>query len=142
MDQFRKFSKPVLHFLKCIDIFAISKSSTKKYTFMLGLLLIYFIGKYFYELAGQYKKGPWLYAILGVISYYVGTFIGGFVIAILYEMFSTSSFEDIPDMGLSLIALPFGLVTCWLFYILLKRQWAGNTATLTESDILDDDLLK
>ena len=34
---------------------------------MLGLLLIYFIGKYFYDLAAEFEKNKWLYAILGVV---------------------------------------------------------------------------
>ena len=37
---------------------------------MLGLLLIYWIGKKYYELATEHNRSPWGYAILGVFVYY------------------------------------------------------------------------
>ncbi len=44
---------------------------------MLGLFLLYFIGKIFYQLAEAHNKNKWVFAILGVIAYYAGTFLGG-----------------------------------------------------------------
>jgi MFS family permease len=92
---------------------------------MLGLLLIFFIGKYFYELAQDYYKHKWLYAILGVVSYYAGTMIGGFVIAIGSDLFGWSiNFED--TLTLTLIAIPFGILSAVGFYFLLKRNWKNS----------------
>ncbi len=112
---------------------------------MLGLILIYFIGKSFYTLAETYHKNQWLYAILGVVSYYVGTFIAGIFIGLYYELYAATSLEDMSDIALGLIALPFGLLACWGFYTLLKKQWEKNLSSSDGSsmkDILDDDLLK
>ena len=39
---------------------------------MVGLILIYFTGKAFANLAEEYNKGKWLYGFLGVFSYYGG----------------------------------------------------------------------
>ena len=44
---------------------------------MLGFLLIYFIWKYYSELAVEHNKSKWGYALLGIATYYIGTFIGG-----------------------------------------------------------------
>ncbi len=91
---------------------------------MLGLLLLYFIGKYFYDLAGSYGKPKWGYAILGIISYYAGTFIGGLVIGFVYVQTSDPmAIDGIPDLALGLLVLPFGLAACWVLYTLLKRHW-------------------
>ncbi|TDN87659.1 hypothetical protein DET49_111107 [Salegentibacter sp. 24] len=37
---------------------------------MLGLLLLYWIGKYHYRLAGEYDKSQWGFTILGIVAYY------------------------------------------------------------------------
>lgn len=93
---------------------------------MLGLALIYFIGKYFYELADDYEKSRWGFAILGVVSYYAGTFIGGIIVAIFYEIFGSTSIQTENDIILSFMVLPFGLLACWGLYTLLKRRWSKN----------------
>ena len=89
---------------------------------MLGLILLYWIGKYYYKLAEEYEKSKWGYAVIGVISYYAGAFIAGFVIAIVAPTFINS----VSDVQLGLIALPFGLaITCGL-YFLLKNNFKKN----------------
>lgn len=50
---------------------------------MLGLSLLYFIGKYFYRLAEGFNKNKWYFAFLGNIVDYVGTFIESFIRGIL-----------------------------------------------------------
>lgn len=90
---------------------------------MLGLLLIYFIGKAFYELAHDYKKSRWGFAILGIISYYTGTFLGGIILGIIGALANSNFPQDLPNIVLSLLAIPFGLLTCWVFYKILVGQW-------------------
>ena len=106
---------------------------------MLGLILIYFIGKAFYDLAGSYDKHQWGHAILGVISYYVGTFIAGVFIAIAYELLGNGTIDDINDYLLGIMAVPFGLLMCWATYKILERRW-DNQVVKNRDDILDDDL--
>ena len=93
---------------------------------MLGILLIYFIGKHFYDLAIKFNKSKWGFAILGVISYYAGTFIGGIIIVLIYEYGMSKSIDTMNDFVLSLIALPFGILACWLFHYLLKNTWTKS----------------
>lgn len=107
---------------------------------MLGLVLLYFLGKAFYKLAEQHDRHKWGFGILGVVSYYAGTFIAGFIIAILYELQEGSSIDDVSDIQLSFMALPFGLLTCWGLYAFLKKQW-NKKSIIEDSTILDDEFL-
>lgn len=110
-----------------------------KFQEMLGIVFLYFIGKAFYDLAVLHEKNKWLFALLGVAFYYVGTFVGGFTIAISYELFEFGSVDDLNDQALGLMAIPFGLLFCWVFYIILKRQWS-RTHVPSDLELLDDDL--
>ncbi|MBL7765066.1 MAG: hypothetical protein JNJ58_03160 [Chitinophagaceae bacterium] len=95
---------------------------------MLGLLLIYFIGKYFYDLAGLYDKNKWGFAILGVLMYYVGTFVTGIFIGI----FNADMIEEGNNLVLGLMALPFGILSSYLTYILLKKNWSKNIVSIED----------
>jgi hypothetical protein len=92
---------------------------------MLGLVLIYSIGKYYYNLAALHEKNKWLFAIIGVASYYAGTFISGIALGIVLLGFETSV-DELNRVVLALIALPFGIGTTLLVYHLLKKNWQKN----------------
>ncbi|MCB0689693.1 MAG: hypothetical protein KDC53_24305 [Saprospiraceae bacterium] len=106
---------------------------------MLGLLLVYFIGKKFYELAIEQQKSRWGYAIAGVISYYLGTFIAGILLAIFMELVLERNIEEMDDFAISLLALPFGLAASWAFYLILQKN--ANTSSPLNSDVLDEEML-
>lgn len=102
---------------------------------MLGILLIYFIGRYFYRLAEEFNQNKWLYAILGIVTYYVGTFVGGIILAI-FDEFLTMEINWENNFTLGLIALPFGIALTYLFYYLLKRKWE-KSITIIKDEIQD-----
>lgn len=108
---------------------------------MVGLVLLYFVGKAFYELAGLNNRGKWLYAILGVGSYYAGLIVGGMLIGIGYELF-VGSIDEVNETLLGLMGLPFGVLACWGFYRILKNRW-NKKATFSGSseDVLDAHLV-
>lgn len=89
---------------------------------MLGILLIFFIGKYYYELAQDYYKHRWVYGIFGIIIYYVGTAIGGVILGLLDLIFAWN-FDWDNSLFLGLLALPFGISAAYVIYILLKKKW-------------------
>jgi len=89
---------------------------------MLGIILIYFIGKQFYTLADDYNQNKWLFAILGVVSYYVGTALGGVILG-LSEVFFGLSIDWENNLLLTLLALPFGILSVYLLYSVLKKKW-------------------
>jgi hypothetical protein len=106
---------------------------------LISLFLIYFVGRAFYELAHEYDKSRWGFAILGVISFYVGQLIGGFILGIAI-LLGAERLANLPDLALGAMALPIGLLTCWATYKLLQRQWQ-KSALLQKGDTLDSDLM-
>ncbi len=91
---------------------------------MLGILLIYFIWKNFADLAVQYDKSKWGFGILGIVVYYAGTAFGGVILGFLTpELFEDNTGNS---LLLGIIALPFGLFFCVIFYYLLKKTWKKN----------------
>lgn len=108
---------------------------------MVGLVLLYFVGKAFYDLAGLHNKSQWGFAILGVVSYYGGLFAGGIILAIASEL-AGWSIDDLSDTALGFMALPLGVLTCWGTYVLLKSMWTKAAEKVNSDDVLDGDLLK
>ncbi|WP_375560013.1 hypothetical protein ACE193_20190 [Bernardetia sp. OM2101] len=112
---------------------------------MLGFLFMYFIGKYFYELAQKANKTKsimWLFAVLGVVSYYAGTFIGGVIIGLFAVLFDIE-LTYYPDFAITLMAVPFGILACWGFYMILKNTWKhidDRKTFIKDDDILDANL--
>ena len=107
---------------------------------MLGLVLIFFVGKYFYDLAGRYDKSEWGFAVLGVIVYYAGTFLVGIIIGILGEFGVVDQIEEIPTMVLSVLAIPAGMLTAYLTYRYLENRW-DRPVYEPPSEVLDSDLI-
>lgn len=96
---------------------------------MLGLVLLYWIGKYFYKLAEEYDKKKWSITILGIAVYYGGVFIFGFIAAILAEVFSPGYLDAFNDTLLGVIMLPFGVLSCYLLYRYLEKKWLKEIPT-------------
>lgn len=107
---------------------------------MLGLLLIFFLGKWFYSLAEKYNKHKWGFAILGVVTYYVGTFIAGIFIGIISVVANLDSLLALPDVVLGLIALPFGVLAAWGLYKILENNWKKHEIENPADQLLDDQL--
>jgi hypothetical protein len=107
---------------------------------MIEFVLVYFVGKSFYDLAKEHNRNKWVYAILGVIAYYGGLFIGGIVIALVYELGMDKSIDDINDILLGIMAIPIGVSICWAFYKILKSNWSRSTNRAGLDNILDADV--
>jgi hypothetical protein len=106
---------------------------------MLGLFFIFFVGKAFYELADFHNKNKWVFAILGVVSYYAGEFLLGIVIGIIMVM-ENKEIDD-SSIGLRLGGVLVGVLTCTITYQILKRQWSKEeTKSNADNDVLDGDL--
>ena len=90
---------------------------------MLTILLIYFIGRRFYDLADKYGQNKWSYAILGVIIYYAVGISAVVLIALLDIYFFSWGFEWESRFGMNLLALPIGLLAVWGVYTFLESRW-------------------
>ncbi|TXG35261.1 hypothetical protein [Seonamhaeicola maritimus] len=102
---------------------------------MLGLLLIYFIGKRFYDLSIEYNQKKWLYAILSVVVYYAAAMMLGFLLGILDVLFDWGIDWD-NSFGWNLLGIPAGLLAVWGFYIILETKWK-KTIVVVKDEIQD-----
>lgn len=106
---------------------------------MLGLLPLYFIGKYFSELAHEHNRSRWLYAVLGIVVFFASQFLAGIILGIIL-LASDSGFTGKMDLGMNILGIVVGIGSAWLFYYLLKRAWVKNPRSqrAENSDLLDD----
>ncbi len=104
---------------------------------MLGLLFLYFIWKYYAELAFEYHKHRWGYGLLGIAVYYIGTFLGGILLVAFALMIDSDFVDKTSDTVLGVMALPIGLLSVWGFYKFLKKKWSRAGIN---PDSLDGDL--
>lgn len=102
---------------------------------MLGILLIYFIGKRFYDLAEEFNQNKWLFAILSIIVYYAAGFLFGVVLGIFILVFEWD-FDLENNFGINLLAIPAGLLADWIFYVILENRWKKKIIVV--KDDIDD----
>lgn len=99
---------------------------------MLGLIFIYFIGRAFYRLAEEHNRIKWLWAVIGVVSYYAI----GFIVGITFALFNLDwAVEN--EIILSLIGIGAGIGGIILFYHLLGKNWEKNVPLDVDVEILD-----
>lgn len=107
---------------------------------MLGLLLVYFIGKQFYQLAFQHDRNAWGFAILGVIVYYGVTFLAGMLFAYAYLEFGNGTIESGTELLLTVLTIPVGILGAYILYKTLEKNWSNSKPDSLNSDILDHDM--
>lgn len=104
---------------------------------MIGLLLLYFIGKAYYELAKDHGKNKWLFAIVGIVVYYASNYLFQFLIIFILEIFSPETLYQLNEFVLALIALPFAIGATWGLLQILKKNWK-NIQFDKNPEVLDD----
>jgi uncharacterized membrane protein YdjX (TVP38/TMEM64 family) len=111
---------------------------------MLGLVLIYFLGKAFYDLAEKFQKNQWGYAILGIVVFYGFQIVIGLVAGVYMEINNPGFWDELDsgaEFALNLVGILFGGLAAFLFYNYLKKRWSAKPVQIKQSDILDDDFL-
>ena len=99
---------------------------------MLGVVLIYFIGKRFFYLARKYNQKEWLFAILGVAAYYaVGTAFVVFLALMDFYVFAWG-FDWDNRYGMNMLVLPSGLLACWGLYRFLESKWKKSYSVVKD----------
>jgi len=101
---------------------------------MLGLILVFFVGRAFYNLAKEFNKTPWLYVIIGIGSYYLGIIIYSLAVGLLVGIFNPDLLEGSFSIVIGLTAIPFGVLACYLYYSMLKKDWSKRPKSSVELD--------
>lgn len=103
---------------------------------MIGFLLLFWIGKYFYKLAEEYNKSKWGFAILGIVVYYGGIILFSAIVGIIGEIISPGFADTLNDTLFGFLMLPFGILSCYVLYKYLEKTWKKNN--LDPIDLIDD----
>ncbi|MFT5479943.1 MAG: hypothetical protein ACI9UJ_001498 [bacterium] len=101
---------------------------------MIGLILVFFAGKFYYDLAKEYGKSKWGFAFIGVVTYYGGQVIG---VALTFVFMDFLSIDPNQRFLLSLLALPFGILSAFILYKILSKRLRTKHVTNRE-DVIDD----
>ena len=86
-------------------------------------------------MAQDYYKNRWLYGLLGIAVYYVGTVLGGAIMGVTDDLFDLGINFD-STLNLTLIAFAFGISFAYLVYILIKKQWK-KSVVIVKDEIQD-----
>lgn len=106
---------------------------------MLGFVLLYFIGKPFYELADLYGKNKWGYAIGAIAVYYLATIMSSIIMGAFCEIIGSTFFEETNEFILNLIIIPIGIMACVALYYIVKKDFSKNkTVKQNLHDMLDE----
>lgn len=90
---------------------------------MLSILLLYFIGKKFADLADKFKKEKWRYVVLGIVTFYGGAILLGMIFFLILELLGFINLETLSDRILGYLLLPFGFLSCYLLYTYFDKKW-------------------
>lgn len=105
---------------------------------MLGLLPLYFIGKYYYELAHSYNRSRWGYAFLGVGVTLASQIVLGFIIGVIAVGTDNYSLLE-NELLINLSAIAFSILTATVVYRILKSNWEKKPKTdQGREDLLDN----
>lgn len=104
---------------------------------MLGLLILFFIGKAFFNLAKKHHRNKWLFGVLGIAVCYGMIIIGGIIVVAIALALGNEGILELSDTVLGMMGVPIGLLSVWLFYYLLRKNWEGNPKN-QNPDLLDN----
>lgn len=105
---------------------------------MLGLLPLYFIGKYYAELATAYNRKGWVFALIGVLIALASQFLLGLIVGFIAVMQNNESLLE-SELLLNLGAIMFSILVAVVVYKILESNWKKNPKTTPgREDLLDD----
>ena len=92
---------------------------------MLSILLIYFVYKYFRDLARKYKvKQEWKYSLTGVVAYFGFQFLFLFVWVVV-EVINNPNYAQTDtsfNSGVGFLALLFGMLMLYFLHKYLEKR--------------------
>ena len=106
---------------------------------MLSILLIYFVYKYFRDLARKYKvKQTWKYSLTGVVSYFGFQVLFFFVWAIVAIIMDPNyNFENNKSMnsGVGFLAMLFSMLMLYFLHKYLEKRLKQKEITSSVDEI-------
>ncbi|MCR9174275.1 MAG: hypothetical protein NXI10_17390 [bacterium] len=93
---------------------------------MIQILILFFLGRWLYQLAKKHKKpNPLLYGLFAILIYIGVAFVLGFILGVILVLMGRDVvFSKGEELLLTLALLPFSIGGVALFHYLLKRKWS------------------
>ena len=114
---------------------------------MLALILffapIFFIWRFYAELAFEYDRSRWGFGMLGVGIYIVSRFVfANGIVIITLNSGSVTTFDGYSTLILmaNISAMALGSVVSTIFYYIIKRNWKKRPKPGSNADLLDEKL--
>ena len=105
---------------------------------MLSILLIYFVYKYFRDLARKYKvKQEWKYSLTGVVAYFGFQFLFLFVWGVV-EVINNPNYAQTDtsfNSGVGFLALLFGMLMLYFLHKYLEKRLKQKEITSSVDEI-------
>lgn len=86
---------------------------------ILGYILLFYIGFYYYRLAENHNKNKWLYVILGVILYFIGLIGYTFFVKFL----TNKKYDELDIVMVSIKAVFTGVLVVFIVFQILDTVW-------------------
>lgn len=111
---------------------------------MLGIVLLFFIGRAFHRLAGAHGHSPWGYAVLSIVLFYAIQILLAFIPVFIWGLIDPAGADEFlvtleeRELLYSLLAAVLAGAGIVGLYYGLKRRWENNGAAVVEDpDLLD-----
>lgn len=91
---------------------------------MLLYIVLFVVGRFFYNTAIDNDKNGWGHGILSIVVFFVGTNAASVLIVLAFSILDEDLTSMPGELGISLMALPFGFLACWGLYKLLFYNWS------------------
>ncbi len=85
----------------------------------LGYVFLFYVGFYFYRLAENHNKNKWLFAIIGISTY----FFGVIVYPLYLRFFNSEDIEGFDISSISLKSFLVGFLFIFLLFQILNLVW-------------------
>ena len=85
----------------------------------LGYIFLFYIGFYFYRLAENHNKNKWLFAVIGIVAYFVGV-IG---YPLYLRIFNFEEIRGFDITSISLKSFLIGLICVFFLFQVLNFIW-------------------
>lgn len=86
----------------------------------LSYIFLFYVGFYFYRLAENHEKNKWLFALIGIATYFLSLII----YPLYLRFFIGDEIEDFDITSISLKSFLIGLIIVFLLFQLLSIIWS------------------
>jgi cytochrome b561 len=98
---------------------------------MLGIFLIYWVGRKYYDLAIRHGRSAWGYCILAIVIYYGSQFFLGIILALsMPELMA--NLDSGEEMALNFIGIPISLGVWYSVLVYLRKKWEAIEESMAD----------